>query len=91
MSIFSGPLDILALKRKSTLTQVWNSGLANKIGRATIFGVLASMTQLGTRLVTVPFVIEHLGLEGYGIWSIVMTIAGYMRFGSAGVKSAFQK
>lgn len=91
MSIFSGPLDILALKRKSTLTQVWNSGLANTIGRATIFGVLANMTQLGTRLVTVPFVIEHLGLEGYGIWSIVMTIAGYMRFGSAGVKSAFQK
>ena len=39
----------------------------------------------------VPVVIFHLGLGGYGIWAIVMGAAGYMRFGSAGLKSAFQK
>ena len=39
----------------------------------------------------VPVVISHLGLGGYGIWSIIMVTAGYMRFGVAGVKSAFQK
>ena len=39
----------------------------------------------------VPVVIHHLGLGGYGIWNIVMATAGYMRFGSAGLKSAFQK
>jgi O-antigen/teichoic acid export membrane protein len=39
----------------------------------------------------VPVVIYHLGLGGYGIWSLVMASAGYMRFGSAGLKSAFQK
>ena len=39
----------------------------------------------------VPVVIYHLGLSGYGIWSIIMATAGYMRFGSAGLKSAFQK
>jgi O-antigen/teichoic acid export membrane protein len=36
-------------------------------------------------------VIHHLGLGGYGIWSIIIVTAAYMRFGSAGIKSAFQK
>jgi len=65
--------------------------LAVTIGKNTIFGVLASVVQVGTRFVMVPLVIYHLGLAGYGIWSVVMATAGYMRFGSAGLKSAFQK
>jgi O-antigen/teichoic acid export membrane protein len=66
-------------------------GLAAAIGKNTVFGVLASATQVVTRLVTIPIVISHLGLGGYGIWSIIMTAAAYMRFGSVGIKSAFQK
>ena len=65
--------------------------LAATIGKNTIFGIVASAVQVGTRFVMVPVVIYHLGLGGYGIWSIVMATAGYMRFGSAGLKSAFQK
>jgi O-antigen/teichoic acid export membrane protein len=65
--------------------------LAASIGNNTLFGILAGGTQVATRLVTVPIVIAHLGLGGYGIWSIIMTTAAYMRFGTVGVKSAFQK
>lgn len=65
--------------------------LAHTIGRNTFFGVISRFTQVATRLVTIPIVISHLGLGGYGIWSIIMTAAAYMRFGSLGVKSAFQK
>jgi O-antigen/teichoic acid export membrane protein len=65
--------------------------LAATIGKNTIYGVVASAVQVATRFVMVPVVISHLGLGGYGIWSIVMATAGYMRFGSAGLKSAFQK
>lgn len=65
--------------------------LAGAIGTNTLFGILAGGTQVATRLVTVPIVIAHLGLGGYGIWSIIMTTAAYMRFGTIGVKSAFQK
>lgn len=65
--------------------------LAVAIGKNTIFGIAANAAQFGTRFITVPVVIYHLGLGGYGIWAIVMATAGYMRFGSAGVKSAFQK
>src|SRR5439155_3751263 len=65
--------------------------LAVMIGTNTVFGVIARLAQAGTRLITVPIVITHLGLGGYGIWAIIMTAAAYMRFGSIGVKSAFQK
>ncbi|MGH9738300.1 MAG: lipopolysaccharide biosynthesis protein [Candidatus Acidiferrales bacterium] len=65
--------------------------LTATVGKNTFYGIIASLFQVGTRLVTVPIIIYHLGLGGYGIWSIIMTAAIYMRFGSAGVKSAFQK
>jgi O-antigen/teichoic acid export membrane protein len=68
-----------------------NLRLAVTIGKNTFFGILASVAQVGTRLVTVPIVIGYLGLAGYGIWNIIMTAAAYMRFGSIGIKSAFQK
>src|SRR5713101_5363361 len=68
-----------------------DSHLALAIGKSTVFGIIASATQVGTRLITVPIVIHHLGLGGYGIWSIIMATVAYMRFGTAGVKSAFQK
>jgi O-antigen/teichoic acid export membrane protein len=65
--------------------------IAARIGKNTAFGVVANLVQLATRLVTIPFVISHLGLGGYGIWNIIMLSANYMRFGSVGVKTAFQK
>src|ERR1017187_1815898 len=65
--------------------------LAATMGRSTVSGMVSKVAQVSTRFVTVPIVIAHLGLAGYGIWSIVMTTAAYMRFGSVGIKSAFQK
>jgi O-antigen/teichoic acid export membrane protein len=68
-----------------------NKHLAASIGKNTLFGVISNIAQVVTRLVTVPIVIHHLGLGGYGIWNIIVTTATYMRFGSVGVKTAFQK
>jgi len=68
-----------------------NRRLAATIGKNAIFGVMSNGVQIGTRLLTVPIVIHHLGLGGYGIWYIIMVTGGYMRFGSVGIKSAFQK
>lgn len=67
------------------------TAVGRAIGRNTVFGVGANLIQVGSRVVTVPIVIRHLGLDGYGIWNIVMTAATYMRFGTVGVKTAFQK
>src|ERR1039457_6471793 len=68
-----------------------SQSLARSVGRSTVFGIVANVVQVLTRLVTVPIVIHHLGLGGYGIWNVVMMTATYMRFGSVGVKTAFQK
>jgi len=65
--------------------------LATTIGRNALFGMAATLIYALTRLITVPIVIKFQGLDGYGIWSIIMATAGYMRLGSAGVKSAYQK
>jgi O-antigen/teichoic acid export membrane protein len=65
--------------------------MAATIGKNAMFGVVASIVQIATRFVSIPVVIHYLGLGGYGIWSIIMVTAAYMRFGSAGIKSAFQK
>ncbi|MGB8832574.1 MAG: MATE family efflux transporter, partial [Candidatus Sulfotelmatobacter sp.] len=65
--------------------------LSHTIGRNTLFGLISRFAQVATRMVMIPIVIAHLGLGGYGIWAIVMTTAAYMRFGSVGIKSAFQK
>lgn len=72
-------------------TADFTQNLAATIGRNTVFGVVARVAQVATRLITIPIVIAHLGLGGYGIWAIIMTTAAYMRFGSIGIKSAFQK
>src|SRR5579862_7888650 len=68
-----------------------NDQLAATIGKGTVFGVVATTARIATRLITVPVMIYHFGLGGYGIWSIVMVTASYMRFGSTGIKSACQK
>ncbi len=79
------------MTQQNTKSSPSHHNLASSIGRNTLFGVLANGAQVATRLVTVPVVIHHLGLGGYGIWNIIMMTATYMRFGSVGVKTAFQK
>ena len=54
-------------------TTTAHKNLAASIGRNTFFGVLSNFAQVGTRLITVPIVIHHLGLGGYGIWNIIVT------------------
>jgi O-antigen/teichoic acid export membrane protein len=85
-------IPALLMSKQTTIDQApGEHSLAVSIGKSTIFGVIARCAQVGTRLITVPIVIGHLGIGGYGIWAILMTAAAYMRFGSIGIKSAFQK
>ncbi|MFZ0631610.1 MAG: lipopolysaccharide biosynthesis protein [Acidobacteriaceae bacterium] len=65
--------------------------LTASIGKNTFFGVGGQLFHILSRIIIVPVMIHHLGLDGYGIWSVLMTIAGYMTLGGVGTKSAFQK
>jgi O-antigen/teichoic acid export membrane protein len=91
MSICESAQAVAEAKVTSTTAPTPAPRLANSIGTNTMFGILSGGTQVATRLITIPIVIAHLGLGGYGIWSIIMTTSAYMRFGTVGVKSAFQK
>jgi O-antigen/teichoic acid export membrane protein len=83
--------EITPTLAENTVGSASQPKLSASVGKNTIFGVIAGGTQVATRLITIPIVIAHLGLGGYGIWSIIMTTAAYMRFGTVGIKSAFQK
>ena len=65
--------------------------LAASIGKNTLFGVAGNIVHVSARIVIVPVMIRHWGLDGYGIWAVLMSIAAYITLGGAGVKSAFQK
>lgn len=65
--------------------------LTASIGKNTLFGVGGNLVHVLARIVVVPVMIRHLGLDGYGIWAVLMSIAAYITLGGAGVKSAFQK
>ncbi len=61
------------------------------ISKNTGYGIISSIVRMGSRLVMIPIIISYLGLEGYGIWSIFMTLMAYMQLGITGAKSALQK
>jgi O-antigen/teichoic acid export membrane protein len=67
------------------------SAVAASISKNTLFGVAGNILHVLVRIVVVPVMIRHLGLNGYGIWAVLMSIAAYITLGGAGVKSAFQK
>ena len=76
---------------KSSSAPTSSRALAASIGKNTLFGVVGNIVHVLARVLVVPVFIKHLGLDGYGIWAVLMTIAAYMTLGGAGVKSAFQK
>lgn len=65
--------------------------IAASIGKNTLFGVIGNIVHVLVRIAVVPIMVVRLGLDGYGIWAVLMSIAAYITFGGAGVKSAFQK
>jgi len=54
----------MAMSETNSKPMIPGGNLAASIGRNTLFGVVARVAQVATRLVTVPIVIVHLGLGG---------------------------
>ena len=80
------------MQTETQLNQIMSDQkLTKSIARNTLYGFITNFTAIGTRLITIPIIISHIGLDGYGIWSIIVTASAYMRFGTVGVKCAFQK
>jgi O-antigen/teichoic acid export membrane protein len=64
------------------------AGLRRKMALGSVAGMGANVLYLGTRLAVTPFILAHVSLGEYGLWSvcfIIMSYAGLSAFGVANV------
>jgi O-antigen/teichoic acid export membrane protein len=50
----------------------------SSVARNAFAGYLAWIANLGMGLVVTPILLHHLGVEGFGVWTLSVTIAGYV-------------
>jgi len=48
------------------------------LGRNSLYGVVAQVWRIGSRFVLTPLIIAQMGLEGYGVWTLLFTIFAYV-------------
>lgn len=63
--------------------------LAHKIVRNTAFAALGYFWGTLVSLFLTPYIVSHIGLERYGVWSIVFVVVGYMGLLDFGIGYAF--
>lgn len=64
---------------------------SQKVVRNTIFNAIGSFWQTLIGLILTPYIVSHIGMEGYGIWAIVGVLTGYFGLLDLGVKDSFTK
>ena len=52
--------------------------MPDKIFRNILTGLLALATNVVVGFLMMPFIVNHIGLTGFGIWMLVNTLVGYM-------------
>lgn len=62
-----------------------------KIGRSFAFGALAEFWRIGSRFIVTPIVIGAVGLAGYGVWTLLFSIAAYIAITNVGFGVAYNK
>ncbi|MFX0202231.1 MAG: lipopolysaccharide biosynthesis protein [Candidatus Hodarchaeota archaeon] len=65
--------------------------LINTIGRNTLFGIAEKIIRISLSMLMIPVVVHYIGLDGFGIWAIIIAAVSYMTMGVGGAGSAFQK
>ncbi|UCG16674.1 MAG: oligosaccharide flippase family protein [Phycisphaerales bacterium] len=48
------------------------------LGRSSAYGAIAQIWHIGSRFVLTPLIIAKLGLEGYGVWTLLFTLCAYV-------------
>jgi len=66
-------------------------GISHKIIRNTFFNAIGRFWGILTALVLTPYTIKHIGIERYGVWSIVGIFTSYFSLLDFGMKTAFVK
>lgn len=64
---------------------------SNKVARNSIVGMLANGFYLISRLLLTPFILVHVSLEEFGLWSFCFVIISFAGLSGTGISSAFIK
>jgi O-antigen/teichoic acid export membrane protein len=61
------------------------------LGRNVIASVVNAAATLASSLVTVPLILEEVGVAGYGVWTLAITIVVYVSIVETGIGPAVQR
>ena len=61
------------------------------LGRNSLFAGLAEVWRILSRFILTPVIIGVLGLEGYGVWTLVFSVAAYVSMVNASFGAAYVK
>jgi O-antigen/teichoic acid export membrane protein len=54
-------------------------------------GVATAASVIATALLSVPLILDHVGLAGYGVWTLALTLVLYVTTAEAGIGPAVQR
>lgn len=61
------------------------------LGRSSLTGALAQAWRILSRFILTPLIIAQLGMEGYGAWTLVFSLAAYVDMSNLGLGLAYSK
>jgi O-antigen/teichoic acid export membrane protein len=61
------------------------------LGRNSLFAGLAEVWRIASRFILTPVIIGALGMEGYGVWTLVFSVAAYVSMVNASFGAAYVK
>jgi O-antigen/teichoic acid export membrane protein len=61
------------------------------LGRSSLTGALAQVWRMLSRFILTPLIIAQVGMEGYGTWTLVFSLAAYVDMSNLGLGLAYSK
>lgn len=68
-----------------------SSSIPQKIARNTLFNSIGRFWSMGVSFLLTPYIISQIGIERFGIWSLISVLVGYFGLLDLGVNYAFVK
>ncbi|HOC42262.1 MAG TPA: hypothetical protein PKJ99_04505 [Thermoanaerobaculales bacterium] len=65
--------------------------LKSSIVTSTAFNVSHKVANVLIKTLLAPLIIGYMGLDGFGVWNLLLSVTNYPRFGIGGISAAFQK
>ncbi len=64
---------------------------ARALGRRSLYGLVAQIWRIGSGFVLTALIIARIGLEGYGVWTLLFSLCAYATVVDKTFSTAFSK